>query len=94
MSDNNLKFIESLTVEQFKDRMKVPSIKIKKNPKTGLLFMSYGAAVGAVSNNLDFTDKDVTPIVSFVEGTDKEGKPTKFWMIHNEGEGVATLATF
>lgn len=87
MSDKKLKFHESLTVEQFKSRMNVSTIKVKKNPKTGLLFMTYGAAVGAVSSK----GVPTNPMISLVE---PEEGGDKFWLLHNEGEGAATIATF
>lgn len=87
MSDRKLKFHESLTVEQFKNRMNVSTIKVKKNPKTGLLFMTYGAAVGAVSSS----GVPTNPMISLVE---PEEGGDQFWILHNEGEGAATIATF
>lgn len=87
MSDNNLRFIESLTVEQFKNRMSVDTIKVKKNPHTGKLFMAYGASVGAVSAKGIPTN----PMISLVEPKDGGDQ---FWLLHNEAEGVATIATF
>lgn len=87
MSDRKLKFHESLTVEQFKNRMNVGTIKVKKNPKTGLLFMTYGAAVGAVSSSGIPTN----PMISLVE---PEEGGNQFWLLHNEGEGAATIAIF
>lgn len=87
MSDRKLKFHESLTVEQFKNRMNVSTIKVKRNPKTGLLFMTYGAAVGAVSSSGIPTN----PMISLVE---PEEGGDQFWLLHKEGEGAATIATF
>lgn len=46
----NLHFIETLTVEQFKNDTKVTRVEVKKNPKTGYLFFTYGVNTGAVSN--------------------------------------------
>ena len=48
--EKNLIFNETLTVEQFKDQMKVSRIEVKQNPKTGCLFFTYGAKTGAVSS--------------------------------------------
>ena len=87
MSDRKLKFHESLTVEQFKSRMNVSTIKVKKNPHTGKLFMSYGASVGAVSSS----GVPTNPMISLVE---PEEGGEQFWLLHNEGEGAATIATF
>ena len=87
MSARKLKFHESLPVEQFKHRTNVSTIKVKKNPKTGLLFMTYGAAVGAVSSK----GVPTNPMISLVE---PEEGGDQFWLLHNEGEGAATIATF
>lgn len=83
----NLIFNETLTVEQFKAKMNVSRIDVKKNPKTGLLFFTYGASIGAVSS------KGVPshPMFSHVTGDDDQS----FWLLHEEGQGGApTIATF
>ena len=49
MEKGKLVFGETLTVEQFKAQMMVPRILIKKNPKTGKLFFTYGAKTGSVA---------------------------------------------
>lgn len=85
--DKNLIFNDTLTVEQFKAKELVDKIKVKRNPKTGKLFFSYGAKVGAVA----LKGIPVHPMVSNV--TTPEG--ATFWLLHEEGEGgAATLATF
>jgi hypothetical protein len=81
----DLKFIETLTVNQFKAKMNVERLDIKKNPHTGKLFFSYGAKVGAVSAK-GIPSK---PMVSEVCGEDGE----TFYLLHNEGEGAATIAS-
>ena len=82
----SLKFLRTLTVEQFKSEQLVDRLLIKKNPKTGLLFFSFGAATGAVSS------KGIPkfPMVSAVETP--EGK--SFWLLHEEGQGAPTIAEF
>ena len=47
--EKNLIFNDTLTVEQFKAQMNVSRIDVKKNPKTGKLFFTYGAKTGAVA---------------------------------------------
>ena len=49
MEKGKLVFGETLTVEQFKDDQHVAKINVKSNPKTGKLFFTYGAKVGAVA---------------------------------------------
>lgn len=92
MSANNLIFNDTLTVEQFKDKMKVSRIEVKKNPKSGKLFFSYGAKTGAVAA------KGIPqhPMFSFVKGDPTPQNPSgEFWLLHEEGQGGApVLATF
>lgn len=92
MSANNLIFNDTLTVEQFKDKMKVSRVEVKKNPKSGKLFFSYGAKTGAVAA------KGIPqhPMFSFVKGDPTPQNPSgEFWLLHEEGQGGApVLATF
>lgn len=82
-----LTFIETLTVEQFKAKTLVDKICVKKNPKTGKLFFTYGAKTGAVA----IKGIPQHPMVSLVEGNDN----SQFYLLHEEGTGGApTLATF
>lgn len=84
---NNLKFIDTLTVEQFKNQTLVKEIQVRKNPNTGKLFFTYGGKTGAVSTKGIPTH----PMISLVE--DNEGE--QFYLLHEEGQGGApVLATF
>ena len=85
--ENNLIFNDTLTVEQFKDEFKVSRIDVKKNPKTGKLFFTYGAKTGAVA----VKGIPQHPMLSYVTGTDG----SSFWLLHEEGQGGApVLASF
>jgi len=84
--DNLLTFNETLTVEQFKAKVMVSKLDVKKNPKTGKLFFTYGAQTGAVSAK-GIPSK---PMVSNV--TTPEGD--SFYLLHEEGQGAPTIATF
>lgn len=87
MTQGNLTFNDTLTVEQFKAAMNVSHIDVKKNPKTGKLFFTYGAKTGAVAA------KGIPqhPMLSNVTGSDG----TSFWLLHGEGQGGApVLASF
>ena len=85
--DNNLKFIDTLTVEQFKTQQLVKEIQVRKNPHTSKLFFTYGGKTGAVSTKGIPTH----PMISLVE--DNEG--ARFYLLHEEGQGGApVLATF
>lgn len=106
MQTNNLHFIHTFTVEQFKSSNLVKELRVKKNPKTGSLFFTYGSKVGAVSSKGIPTE----PMISLVNGSINR-KPTDeelqhignandeaangfFYILHNEGHGAETLATF
>ena len=85
--DNQLHFIETMTVEQFKSRMMVNKLQVKQNPKTNKLFFTFGAKTGAVA----VKGIPAHPMVSNVEAPDG----TSFWLLHEEGQGGApTLAEF
>lgn len=87
MAHGNLTFNETLTVEQFKAKMNVSRIDVKRNPKTGLLFFTYGAKTGAVAVN----GIPKNPMLSNVTGDDN----ANFWLLHEEGQGGApVLASF
>lgn len=85
--DAKLTFNETLTVEQFKSQMMVSRIEVKKNPRTGKLFFTFGSKTGAVA----VKGIPSNPMLSNV--TTPEGD--SFWLLHEEGQGGApTLATF
>lgn len=88
----NLVFNETLTVEQFKDKMKVTRVDVKKSPKTGKLFFTFGAKSGAVAAKGIPTH----PMFSFVKGDPTPENPDgTFWLLHEEGQGgAAVLASF
>ena len=90
--ENNLIFNDTLTVEQFKAKMNVLRIDVKKNPKTGRLFFTFGAKTGAVAK------KGIPqhPMFSFVKGDPTPENPEgTFWLLHEEGQGGApVLASF
>ena len=97
--EGKLTFGETLTVEQFKAQMMVSRVDVKRNPKTGKLFFTYGAKAGAVA----VKGIPAKPMFSLVcpEGDtlDKahagERECSTFWLLHEEGQGGApTLASF
>ena len=87
-----LTFYDTLTVEQFKNKMEVSRIDVKKNPKTDKLFFTFGVQIGAVAA------KGIPehPMFSFVQGDPTPENPDgTFWLLHEEGQGgAATLASF
>ena len=90
--EKNLIFNDTLTVEQFKEQMKVSRIDVKKNPKTGKLFFTFGAKTGAVA----VKGIPQHPMLSFVKGEPSPQNPDgTFWLLHEEGQGGApVLASF
>ena len=85
--ERNLTFNETLTVEQFKEKMKVSHIDVKQNPKTNKLFFTFGAKTGAVA----VKGIPAHPMLSHVTGSDGQS----FWLLHEEGQGGApVLASF
>ena len=99
METGKLTFGDTLTVEQFKNRMKVSRILIKKNPKTGTLFFTYGAKTGAVAKKgipQHPMFSAVCPeggILDYAHAGEREC--STFWLLHDEGQGGApVLASF
>lgn len=80
---NNLTFLDTLTVEQFKAEKRVDIIFVKENPKTGKLFFTYGAKTGAVAAK----GVPTHPMISLVKGNDGE----QFFLLHEEGHGGAPV---
>ena len=84
---NELKFRETLTVEQFKAAQRVDKLQVKQNPKTNKLFFTFGSKTGAVA----VKGIPEHPMISEVETPDG----TSFFLLHEEGTGGApVLATF
>lgn len=92
MDQNNLQFIDTMTVEQFKAEKRVDKIQVKKNPNNGNLFFTFGAKVGAVAKR----GVPTHPMISHVKGAPTPENPTgEFYLLHEEGTGGApVVATF
>ena len=97
--EGRLTFGDTLTVEQFKELVKVSRIDVKKSPKTGKLFFTYGAKTGAVAAK-GIPQHPMFSVVCpegdtlDVENAGKKGCST-FWLLHEEGQGGApVLASF
>ena len=97
--EKNLIFSDTLTVEQFKAQMNVSRIDVKKNPKTGKLFFTYGAKTGAVAvkgipRHPMFSAVCPAGQTLDIEHAGERGCST-FWLLHEEGQGGApVLASF
>lgn len=85
-----LKFLETMTINEFKAQKGVNKIEVKQNPHTGKCFFVYGCETGAVSDK--FLNGGVTvPVISQVCSPDTGDM---FYMLHQKGEGGAmTVAT-
>ena len=84
----NLVFLDTLTVEQFKAKMNVSRIDVKKSPKTNKIFFTYGAKAGAVS----LKGIPQHPMFSYVKGEPTPENPSgEFWLLHEEGQGGAPV---
>ena len=86
-SENFKSWNETLTVEQFKAKHLVSHIDVKKNPKTGKLFFTYGAKTGAVAINGVPKRPMLSNVTSSIDGS-------TFWLLHEEGQGAETIASF
>lgn len=93
----DLKFLNTMTIEEFKDELDTTAaLQIKVNPHTGKLFMTLAnkpGSVGAVASK--FTKANIgreltKPVVSEVETIDG----SKFYMLHQMGEGAETVIEF
>lgn len=79
----DLVFKETMTVEQFKKAKGVETIHVKRNPKTGKIFMVYGNTTGAVASK-GIPQKPMISIVS--DGL------SEFAMLHEEAQGAPDVA--
>ena len=90
-----LKFLDTCTVEQFKKSQDVDKISVIKSEATGKLFFTFGGKTGAVSQAADFKEIAEHPMISLVEGEKTEQNPDgKFFLLHKEGHGGEEIATF
>lgn len=88
----NLEFLDTFTIEQFKAKMNVSTIAVKRQEGSNRIFFTYGAKTGAVATKGIPTH----PMISEVKGDPTERNPSGiFYLLHEEGVGNAeTLATF
>lgn len=85
-----LKFLETMTVAEFKAQKGINKLEVKQNPHTGKCFFVYGCETGAASEKF-IKGGIVNPVVSQVCSPDTGDM---FYMLHERGEsGAMTLAT-
>lgn len=93
--EGRLTFGDTLTVEQFKELVKVSRIDVKKNPKTGTLFFSYGSKTGAVARKGIPTHPMFSLVCPEGDTLDAahagERECSTFWLLHEEGQGGAPV---
>jgi hypothetical protein len=88
--EKNLKFIDTLSIDDFKKKFDVKEIVIKKNESTGKCFFVFGVETGAVSRKV-LTGQLTVPMISQVVSADTGDM---FYLLHQKGEGkgATTLA--
>ena len=86
--------IETLTIEQFKAKMNVSKLDVKRNPKTGKIFFSFGTKTGAVTTKCPLAELKNGAFVSLMPADPENGHPDEVWLLHKEGQGAEVLATF
>ena len=89
--EKNLKFIDTMSIEEFKKKFNVSKIEIKRNENTGKCFFVYGVETGAVSSRVENGELTM-PVISEVCSTETG---EMFYLLHQKGErsGATTLAT-
>ena len=84
--ETNLKFLNTMSVSDFKKKFDVEQIEVKRNEHTGKCFFVYGLQTGACSRKVD-TGELTSPVISEVCSQDTGDL---FYMLHQKGEGGAT----
>jgi streptomycin 6-kinase len=80
-----LKFLSTVSAEEFKEQQGITKLDIFRNEKTGKSFMAWGNERGAVYSKYP-SEPLKEPMVSEVETSTGE----RFFMLHNKGDGNAT----
>lgn len=94
LRNGKLFYLQTQTIEQFKQEQLVDKVQVKKNEKTSKLFFTYGANVGSVAAQ----GIPANPMISKVLGNAKDqdgtvipGKASCFYLLHNEAAGGAPV---
>ena len=91
MADNNLKFLRSFTVENFKANQSTDRIDVVKSPKTGKLFIAWTDKNGE-NHRGAVSAKGVPNKPEISEVQDAEGN--KFFMLHNHEDSANLVTSF
>jgi len=87
MENNNLKFLQTWSVSEFKETKGVSKIDILKGDVSGKAFMAFGSETGACSHKV-LAGELTNPVISQVCSQDTG---ETFYLLHQKGEGGATL---
>ena len=88
--EKNLRFINTMSINDFKNKFGISQIDVKRNESTGKHFFVYGFETGPVSRKIE-TGGLTTPVISEVCSADTG---EIFYLLHQQGENHAvTLAT-
>lgn len=85
--NTNLKFLQTWTVDEFKAAKNVSKIDVLQNEITGKSFIVFGGETGACSHKVQ-SGELTKPMISQVCSQDTG---ETFYMLHQKGEGGATL---
>ena len=83
----SLKFLETMSVAEFKAQKGVEKIDVKQNPQTGKCFFVYGCETGAVSDKFA-NGEIINPVISQVCSSETGDM---FYMLHKKGDGGAPI---
>ena len=84
--ENSLHFLNTYTVEDFKQVQGISHIQIFRNEKTGKCFFSFAGKSGAVTAK--YPEQPLQhPLISEVSSPETG---EIFFLLHNEGDGNAT----
>ncbi len=79
MESNQLTFVSSQSILQFKAAKLADKIDVKRNPKTSKLFFTYPGGIGAVSKSFDHTKPALISLV-------RDAQNIEFSMLHNDNQ--------
>ncbi|MCL2561942.1 MAG: hypothetical protein FWE10_06455 [Rikenellaceae bacterium] len=85
--DKNLKFLQTMSIDDFKAAKGVDKIELLQSDISGKSFFAYGFEKGACSHKV-LTGELTNPVISQVCSAETG---ETFYLLHQKGEGGATL---
>ena len=82
---DKLKFLSTMTADEFKAQKGITKLDIFRNEKTGKSFVAFGNEYGAV-----YSKYPVEPLKEPMMSEVETGEGEKFFLLHNRGEHNAT----